>query len=116
MYPSRRGEPVRQVAIIFAVLACTVCARRQAGEARATVAPAAAPLIGDWRLLELVDKWAKAGTDYPLGWHPIGVISYSPTGRMSVQMMSQDTVPPPDGAPYVVAGTTLRRRASDHTS
>ena len=46
------------------------------------------PLLGTWRLVELVSKGADGDVVYPFGRDPVGYITYTTGGRMAVSIMS----------------------------
>ena len=48
------------------------------------------PLLGTWRLVELVSRGEDGDVVYPLGRGAVGYITYTPEGRMSVSIMSAD--------------------------
>jgi len=48
------------------------------------------PLLGTWRLVELVSRGADGDAVYPFGRDAVGYITYTPDGRMSVSIMSAD--------------------------
>ena len=48
------------------------------------------PLLGTWRLVELVSRTADGDVVYPFGRDAVGYITYTPDGRMSVSIMSAD--------------------------
>ena len=48
------------------------------------------PLLGTWRLVELVSRGADGDVHYPFGRDAVGYITYTPDGRMSASIMSAD--------------------------
>lgn len=67
------------------------------------------PLLGTWRLVELVSKGADGDVVYPFGRDPVGYITYTIDGRMSVSIMSADRAP---FASEDIAGGTTAEKAT----
>jgi len=44
-------------------------------------------LTGDWEVVRFVDYLDDGRVEYPLGEHPVGILSLDASGRMSVQVM-----------------------------
>ena len=88
---------MRVIMAAFVITACTPPPHAQAP------APAAAPLIGTWRLQSLVDTMPDGSAYRWLGVNPSGEIRYDATGHMAVQFMRD---PRPTLAQGEVAGAT----------
>ncbi|MFP5262035.1 MAG: lipocalin-like domain-containing protein [Blastocatellia bacterium] len=49
--------------------------------------------IGAWRLVSVEDRGPDGGLTRPYGEHPLGLLLYDKSGRMSVQIMRSDRPP-----------------------
>ena len=65
------------------------------------------PLLGTWRLVELVSRGADGNVDYPFGREAVGYITYTPDGRMSASIMSADRAR--FASEDIVGGTTAEK-------
>jgi hypothetical protein len=53
-------------------------------------------LIGTWRLVAFEETSPNGERVYPYGWDAVGLLVYTDTGHMSVQIMRRDRQPLPD--------------------
>ena len=71
------------------------------------------PLLGTWRLVELVSRTADGDVVYPFGRDAVGYITYTPDERMSVSIMSADRAS--FAGEDIAGGTTAEKAAIAET-
>ncbi len=65
------------------------------------------PLLGTWRLVELVSRGADDDVHYPFGRDAVGYITYTSDGRMSASIMRADR--PAFASDDITGGTTAEK-------